>query len=150
MIIKADLGAMRRTRWHEYLTRFVLGGLITALTGWLAHRYGPVLGGLFLAFPAIFPASATLLDKHEREKKRQAGIARTSRGRLAAALDARGAVMGAVGGMVFALLVWKGLPHDSLSTILPLALIAWLAVSSLLWSLRRHHPWRRRGGSRPL
>lgn len=108
------------------------------------------MGGLFLAFPAIFPASATLLEKYEGEKKREAGIACTSRGRLAAALDARGAVMGAFGGMVFAVLVWKCLPHGSSSAVLALALAAWLAVSSLLWNVRKHPPWRRRGRSHLL
>jgi hypothetical protein len=147
MVIKLDWGALRRTRWHEYATRFVLGGLITAVTGWLAGRYGPVLGGLFLAFPAIFPASATLLEKHEREKKRKAGLTATIRGRLAAALDARGAVMGAVGGMAFGVLVWKLLPDSSLTATLLSALAAWLAVSSLLWYVRRHHPWARPGRS---
>ena len=139
MIIKLNLGAVKRTRWQEYLTRFVLGGLITAMTGWLAGRYGPVLGGLFLAFPAIFPASATLLEKHERAKKRDAGIASTIRGRLAAALDARGAVMGAIGGMAFATLAWQLLPHLTLTATLALALAAWLAVSSMLWYVRKHH-----------
>jgi len=139
VIIKLNLGAVKRTRWQEYLTRFVLGGLITAMTGWLAGRYGPVLGGLFLAFPAIFPASATLLEKHERAKKRDAGIASTIRGRLAAALDARGAVMGAIGGMAFAALAWKLLPHVTLTATLALALAAWFAVSSMLWYVRKHH-----------
>jgi hypothetical protein len=141
MVIELNLGALKRMRWQEYLSRFVLGGLITAATGWLASQYGPMLGGLFLAFPAIFPASATLLDKHERVKKRKAGIASTIRGRLVAALDARGAIMGAIGGMAFAVLVWKLLPHVSLSATLILALVAWLAVSSLLWYLRKHHTW---------
>jgi len=27
------------------------------------------IGGLFLAFPAILPASATLIERHEKEKK---------------------------------------------------------------------------------
>jgi hypothetical protein len=36
-------------------------------------------------FPAIFPASATLVEKHEREKKRKAGIVNTARSRQAAA-----------------------------------------------------------------
>jgi hypothetical protein len=143
MLITLNPAALSRTRWHEYLARFVLGGLITALTGWLAHRYGPVLGGLFLAFPAIFPASATLLEKHEREKKRKAGIASTIRGRLAAALDARGAVMGALGGMAFGAIVWKLLPRTSVSVVLALALVSWFAMSSLLWYVRKHHPWRR-------
>jgi Protein of unknown function (DUF3147) len=141
MVIKLHLGGVKRTRWQEYLTRFVLGGLITAMTGWLANRYGPVLGGLFLAFPAIFPASATLLEKHERAKKREAGIAPTIRGRLAAALDARGALMGAIGGMAFAALVWKLLPHSTLSATLILALASWCAVSGLLWYVRKHHSW---------
>ena len=30
---------------------------------------------LFLAFPAIFPASATLIEKHEKEKKEREGYA---------------------------------------------------------------------------
>ncbi len=149
MLIKLNPGALKRTRWHEYLTRFVLGGLITAATGWLAGRYGPVVGGLFLAFPAIFPASATLVDRHEREKKRQAGIESTIRGRAAAALDARGAVIGALGGMAFGALVWKLLPHRSLSTTLLLALATWLGVSSLLWYVRKHHPWARPLRTRP-
>jgi hypothetical protein len=142
MLIRLNPTALSRTRWHEYLTRFVLGGLVTALTGWLANRYGPVLGGLFLAFPAIFPASATLLEKHEREKKRKAGIASTIRGRLAAALEARGAVMGALGGMAFGVIVWKLLPRSSMTAALLLALASWFALSSLLWYVRKHHPWR--------
>ena len=90
--------------------RFLFGGAITAITGMLANRYGPVFGGLFLAFPALFPASATLLESHEREKKRRAGIANTSRGREAAALDARGAAIGSIGLVGFALIAWKLLP----------------------------------------
>ena len=38
------------------------------------QRWGPGIGGLFLAFPAIFPASATLVEKHEKQKKNRAGI----------------------------------------------------------------------------
>ncbi len=67
---------------------------MTVLAGLIAKHFGPVVGGLFLAFPAIFPASATLLDRDQREKKRRAGIPATLRGRLAVALDARGAAIG--------------------------------------------------------
>lgn len=143
MVIKLNFGALKRTRWHEYLVRFILGGLITALAGWLATAFGPAFGGLFLAFPAIFPASATLLEKHERKKKQQAGIAFTVRGRLGAALDARGAVMGALGGTVFGAIVWKSLPHGHPFGTLCLALVSWMAASSLLWYVRKHHPWAR-------
>ena len=70
MKLSLDLSALKRTRWYEYGLRFFFGGAITVATGLIAKRYGPVFGGLFLAFPAIFPASATLVEKHETEKKR--------------------------------------------------------------------------------
>jgi len=143
MVIKLNFAALKQTRWHEYAVRFILGGLITAVTGWLAERFGPVFGGLFLAFPAIFPASATLLEKHEREKKRKAGIPFTVRGRLSAALDARGAVMGSMGALVFAFLLVKLLRQVNAWLSLSLATAAWLAISAGLWYLRKHHPWAR-------
>jgi hypothetical protein len=46
------------------------------------------IGGLFLAFPAIFPASATLIEKHVRERKEKAGLPGARRGKEAAAFDA--------------------------------------------------------------
>ena len=72
-----------------------------------------MFGGLFLAFPAVFPASATLLEKHERERKSRAGIANTARGRAAAALDARGAAIGSIGLIGFGLTVWKLVPMSN-------------------------------------
>src|SRR5579862_2770359 len=97
MGISFDFSAPTRGRRSEYALRFFFGGAVTVATGLIAKRYGPVLGGLFLAFPAIFPASATLVEKHETEKKFHAGIIDNSRGRKAAALDARGASYGTVG-----------------------------------------------------
>ena len=81
----AHLSLGHETKWYEYALRFLFGGATTVVTGVPASRYGPVFGGLFLAFPAIFPASATLVEKHEREKKQRAGIAKTIRGREVAA-----------------------------------------------------------------
>ena len=74
MTVKFDLSALAATKWYEYGIRFCFGGAITVIAGLLAKEFGPVFGGLFLAFPAIFPASATLVEKHEKEKKREAGI----------------------------------------------------------------------------
>jgi hypothetical protein len=73
MTISIDLSGLRKTRWYEYTVRFVFGGLTTAATGLIARRFGPRTGGLFLAFPAIFPATATLVEKHEKQKKRRTG-----------------------------------------------------------------------------
>ncbi|HEV7611547.1 MAG TPA: DUF3147 family protein [Steroidobacteraceae bacterium] len=149
MRIQINLGSLRRIKWHEYLTRFVLGGAVTVATGLIARSYGPVVGGLFLAFPAIFPASATLLDKHEREKKRRAGIPHTIRGRLAAALDARGAAMGAVALTAFALLVWKLLPLYNAALVLIAALGLWLALATFIWRLRKLHVYLSRRRTAP-
>src|ERR1051326_6710222 len=103
MIIKVDPSALKRTKWHEYLVRFAFGGLITTAAGIIAKKFGPEAGGLFLAFPAIFPASATLIEKHEIERKAKKGLAGVTRGRQAASVDAAGAAMGSIGLLVFAL-----------------------------------------------
>lgn len=142
MRVSLDLSALSRTKWHEYAVRFGFGGAVTVVTGLLAKRYGPAMGGLFLAFPAIFPASATLVEKHEREKKRDAGIPDTIRGRQAAGLDAAGAAMGSVGLACFGFIIWKILLHENGAATLGAASVAWLGVSVLVWRLRKGHIWR--------
>ena len=91
--------------------RFVFGGAISVVAAIPTERFGPAFGELFLAFPAIFPASATLMEKHELQKKAQTGITATLRGRKSAALDAFGAALGCVGLAGFAVIVWKFLPR---------------------------------------
>jgi len=132
-----DRSALSQIKWHEYVSRFLLGGAITVATGLIAQRYGASVGGLFLAFPAIFPASATLLEKHERDKKARAGITRSIRGRLAAALDARGAAMGSMALAAFAIVVWKELALHNAALVLLAAFVLWLALATLLWRLRK-------------
>src|SRR5580704_5273846 len=144
MSIRFDLSALKKTKWYEYAVRFLFGGVMTVLAGMLAKRYGPVFGGLFLAFPAIFPASATLVEKHETEKKQAAGTSRTIRGRQAAALDARGAAMGSAGLMVFAFVMWKLLPTWNSAATLLTALLAWFVVSFVIWRFRKHRLFFRR------
>ncbi len=143
MKIKVQITALRGTRWSQYAIRFVLGGLVTVMTGWIAKQFGPAVGGLFLAFPAIFPASATLIAKRERQKKARQHLHGRVRGRRAAALDAAGAVLGAVGLIGFAVVVWKGLPQFGAPATLCGAIMVWLAVSLPLWWLRKTRPWRR-------
>ena len=66
MIVRANLSTLKQGHWYEYLVRFGLGGIATVVAGLVADTWGPAAGGLFLAFPAIFCASATLIEKHER------------------------------------------------------------------------------------
>jgi hypothetical protein len=142
MRVTFDFSTLANTRWYEYGVRFLFGGAITVIAGLLAKRFGPVFGGLFLAFPAIFPASATLVEKHEREKKQKARIMNTTRGRQAAALDARGATLGGLGLICFALLVWKLLPVWNAGIVLCVALSLWLGVSVLIWRVSKRHSTR--------
>jgi len=136
MSIHVKWSALRESRWYEYLLRFALGGVATALTGLIAQLWGPRTGGLFLAFPSIFVASATLIEMHEKKRKRAAGLHGARRGTQAAALDASGAVLGSGALFVFGLLVWL-LSQLLSGFVLPVALAAWCAVSVLLWRFRR-------------
>jgi hypothetical protein len=135
--VRVDISAAFRTRWYEYTIRFLFGGLITVAAGLIARRFGPEVGGLFLAFPAIFPASATLVDKHEKQKKAEMGLRGIVRGRMAASLDARGAAMGSIGLVAFALFTWKFLGRSSIGIVLSAAVTAWFATSISLWYGRR-------------
>jgi len=136
MKIKIDTSGLGQSKWFEYLLRFVFGGAVTAFAGIVAKQCGPVIGGLFLAFPAIFPASATLIDKHEKERKEQAGLNGVTRGRSAAGVDAAGAAMGSIGLIAFALVVWRYLPHSSTAIVLASATTLWLITSVSVWELR--------------
>ena len=109
---------------------------MTVLAGLIAKNFGPGLGGLFLAFPAIFPAGATLIEKHEKQKKERAGVNGTQRGRTAAGLDAAGAAIGTVGLLCFAVLVWQLIMSYNIWIVLTAATCAWLTVSVLIWHLR--------------
>jgi hypothetical protein len=137
MQVKVDYSSLRQAKWHDYAIRFVFGGLITAGAGLVANKWGPVIGGLFLAFPAIFPASATLIEKHEKEKQEAQGPKGAERGKEAASADAAGSAMGGLGLLVFAVLVWKLMPNHKAWLVLTAATLSWLSVSVLIWYFRR-------------
>ena len=138
MKVKIDTAAPGRSKWYEYVVRFVFGGIVTALTGIIAKRWGPEVGGLFLAFPAIFPAAATLIEKHQRQEKEQAGKPGKVRGRAAAGVDAAGAAMGSVGLLAFAVIVWQGILKHSPVIVLCIATLAWLLAAVLTWEVHEH------------
>jgi hypothetical protein len=135
MMIRFDVAGLRRSKWHDYAIRFLFGGLITVATGFIARRWGPSIGGLFLAFPAIFPASATLVEKHEKQKKKHVGLRGVIRGREAAALDAAGAALGCFGLAGFAFIVWQFLLPYQNWLVLSGAGLIWLGISVLGWKI---------------
>jgi hypothetical protein len=143
MLVSVNTSALKESRWYQYAVRFALGGLITAIAGLIAKEYGPSFGGLFLALPAILPASATLIEKHEREQKERKGLHGTVSARNAVAADAVGASVGSVALIAFAWFVWKMLPQLPTWQTLLAATAIWLTLSVLLWLARKRHLLRR-------
>jgi hypothetical protein len=137
MQIKVDLSGWKQTGWHEYALRFLFGGAVTCMAGIIAKEYGPIVGGLFLAFPAIFPASATLIQKHEEEKKREQGMRGERRARQVTSVDAAGAALGSLGLIVFGLIVWQLLPTHNAAFVISGATVAWGSVAVAMWFLRK-------------
>lgn len=136
MYVRARLSGLRGGHWYEFAIRFALGGLATVLTGVVAALWGPVVGGLFLAFPAIMPATVTLVEKHERERKENVGLSGARRGCEVSAIEASGAALGGIGLMAFAAAIWLMLPTMTWPAFLA-AGAAWAAVSFFMWSVRR-------------
>jgi Ca2+/H+ antiporter len=133
VIIKISFAALKETTAKDYAIRFVLGGLVTVATGLIATKFGPAVGGLFLAFPAIFPATATLIASQQKEKKERVAMNGEMRGRLAVAVEAKGTSLGTLGLVAFLLTAYSLLKNHSLVLALSLAIVAWAAVSVLLW-----------------
>ena len=137
MRIRLAFGGTRRPKPGEYLLHFLFGGSVTVLAGLVASRYGPFVGGLFLAFPAIFPASVTLLAKHEDRRRAAKGLDPKSRGRKVAAVDACGAALGSCGLLLFALTMRILLPRTATAAAFAAATLAWFAGAVGMWWLRR-------------
>jgi hypothetical protein len=133
--IRLSPSSLREGRWYEYLIRFALGGAVTVFTGLISSLYGASIGGLFLALPAIFCASATLIETHEVRRKREAGLTGARRGQEAAALDAAGAALGALGLVAFAV-AFSLLVESSVPAAFICASLAWLIVSMGAWYAR--------------
>jgi len=136
-LVSIRLASLKQTKFHEYFVRFVFGGTVTVMAGLVAERFGSGAGGLFLAFPAIFPATVTLIEAHEKRRKANMGHDGTKRGRMAASLDAAGAVLGCVGLAGFAITLRLLLPgHNGWFAVFT-SLATWVVVSIALWELRR-------------
>lgn len=144
MIVHARFSAIKGIRPHEWIIRFVFGGAICVAAGLIADKYGPAMGGLFLAFPAIFPAGASLVEAHEKMHKRRIGVDGARRGRLIAAFDALGAVLGCAGLAAFAIVFWIWLPRSPKLLVFVLATLVWITVAIGAWLLWRKLKRRRR------
>ena len=137
MIVQARLAAIKGIRPQEWAIRFVFGGGVCVAAGLISKRFGPEIGGLFLAFPAIFPAGASLVEAHERKHKAKVGLDGTMRGRTVAGVDAAGTAMGCIGLAGFAVVCWLCMPRLVTVAMFLLATLVWFAVAILAWWVRK-------------
>lgn len=70
--VTVESSALSRTKWHEYVSRFLFGGIVTILASLIDRDWGPYLGGLFLAFPGTSRAgsawSKVMLESTRRKR----------------------------------------------------------------------------------
>lgn len=135
MIERVKVAALKEGRWYEYVVRFLLGGIATMLAGVIADVFGPEYGGLFLAFPAVFCASVSLVERHEQRRKAEKGLTGERRGKLAAALDSNGAAIAGIGLAAFGICVFLFAMRPTTSLVS--GLIAWCLISYGLWRALR-------------
>ncbi len=151
MNIRLNPSAVKQTRWYEYLIRFVFGGLITVAAGLIAKKYGLVIGGLFLAFPSIFPASVTLVQKHKERKEEQQGEEEETskdKGRQSAGITAQGAALGSAGLLGFAVVIWQLSLSLPPWLVLILALAVWVGINLLaFWGFQKTRGQQQEPGS---
>ena len=112
-----DPAALKKHGVSDYVTRFAFGAGISAVAAVVGLVFGTKIGGVLLGFPAILPASLTLIEKKESKE--------------AASVDSIGAILGAIAMIAFAIAVslaatrWGVVP----------GLVAALAV----WQIGRAH-----------
>ncbi|SDJ03626.1 Protein of unknown function [Nonomuraea jiangxiensis] len=111
---------LRDTPVRGLAARFAFGALVSVIAGLVGQHWGPVAGGVFLAFPAILAATLTLIEEEEHQ-------------RGPAAQDARGAVLGATGMIAFAACVWLLAVRLPAPLVLGLATVIWAVIAGALY-----------------
>jgi hypothetical protein len=108
-------GKLRQAGAREWWIRAAFGAGVSAVSGIISELAGPLVGGAFLAFPAILLASLTMV----REKD----------GRARARDDARGATMGALGLVGFAVVGAITFPVLAPAIVLVIASVTWAVLA---------------------
>ena len=111
----ADPGKLKDVRARDLAYRFAAGAVTSVAAALVTLAFGPRVGGVFLAFPAILAASLTLIEEDENASE--------------AREDARGAVLGGCALAAFAAVAAVALISLPGSAALALAALAWLMVA---------------------
>jgi hypothetical protein len=107
-----------------------MGAVVSGAAAVLTHYLGDRIGGMFLAFPAILPASLTLVNEKD--------------GKRAAQTEDAGAVFGVLGLFPFAAVV-LALSVPAPLYAVPAALIVWGVTSFALYDVWQRAAEARRG-----
>ena len=116
---QVQLKRLREARPSGLLVRFAFGFVISVAAALLSMRFGNRFGGLFLAFPAILPASLTLIEKKHGDNP--------------ASINAMGAVLGGTALLAFATACAGLLTRVHSLLAIVLATAAWLLVATGLY-----------------
>jgi hypothetical protein len=121
--VEVEPGELRSMSPRELGIRFAFGAGVSLLAAIVSTLAGARVGGLFLAFPAILLATLTLMERKD--------------GLPPARDDARGAVLGTVGLVAFAIVAAALLPRWHPAWALVAATGAWAAVSGTAYLVLR-------------
>lgn len=116
-----DVRKLRDATARQMAVRFALGAAVSIVAGVISKSVGARFGGLFLAFPAILPASLTFVEDKEN--------------RQMADRDATGAILGGLALVVFAAVGESLFHRRNSAVVLALALVAWLVCSFVLYTV---------------
>jgi hypothetical protein len=116
----------------QILFRFIIGGLVVSLFAAFGDAVKPKsFAGLFAAAPSV--AMATL------------GLTIITEGKLFVAAQARSMIFGAVALFLYATVAIRLMMKYKLDAVAMSALAVWMTLSILIWRLRRHRLFLRRG-----
>jgi uncharacterized membrane protein len=106
---------LREIQWNEVAIRFAFGAAISVIAAMVGKFFGAAMGGMFLAFPAILPATLTLLEKKHDTAD--------------ATHNDRGAVLGGLGLIAFAVAAALLFTRATTALVIGVATVAWVVVA---------------------
>jgi hypothetical protein len=121
--IRFTPGGVRELSRNQSLIRFAAGVGASLVAALVSQFAGSAAGGPLLALPAILIASLTLIADED--------------GLRAAIDDSRGAVLGGIGLVAFAVIAWRLLGRLPTWLVLMLATGGWVATSLALYGAQR-------------